>query len=63
MPKLIQNLQDLIALPSISSANTTLDTSNRPVIDLLAERLADLRFAIEIQTVTDSSINSAANSI
>ena len=60
MPKLIQNLQDLIALPSISSANTALDTSNRPVIDLLAERLADLGFAIEIQTVTDSSINSAA---
>ena len=60
MPKLIQNLQDLIALPSISSANAALDTSNRPVIDLLAERLGDLGFAIEIQTVTDGGINSAA---
>ena len=59
MPKLIQNLQDLIALPSISSSNPALDTSNRPVIDLLAERLADLGFAIEIQTVTDSSVNGA----
>ncbi|MBT6578764.1 MAG: M20/M25/M40 family metallo-hydrolase, partial [Cellvibrionales bacterium] len=59
MPKLIQNLQDLIALPSISSSNPALDTSNRPVIDLLAERLADLGFAIEIQTVTDSSANGA----
>lgn len=59
MPKLIQNLQDLIALPSISSDNPKLDTSNRAVIDLLAERLADLGFAIEIQTVTDSSANGA----
>ena len=59
MPKLIQNLQDLIALPSISSDNPKLDTSNRAVIDLLAERLADLGFTIEIQTVTDSSANGA----
>lgn len=59
MPKLIQNLQDLIALPSISSDNPKLDTSNRAVIDLLAERLADLGFAIELQTVTDSSANGA----
>ena len=59
MPKLIQNLQDLIALPSISSSNPALDTSNRPVIDLLAERLADLGFAIEIQTVTDGCVNGA----
>ena len=59
MPKLIQNLQDLIALPSISSDNPKLDTSNRAVIDLLAERLADLGFAIDIQTVTDGSANGA----
>ena len=59
MPKLIQNLEDLIALPSISSSNPALDTSNRPVIDLLAERLADLGFAIEIQTVTDGCVNGA----
>jgi acetylornithine deacetylase len=57
MPKLINNLKQLIALPSISSADPNLDTSNQPVLDLLAEQLSDLGFSIEIQPVDDNKAN------
>ena len=57
MPKLINNLKQLIALPSISSADPALDTSNQPVIDFLAEQLSDLGFSIEIQPVDDNKAN------
>ena len=44
-------LARLVAAPSISSVNPAFDTSNRPVIDLLAAWLGDLGFAIEVQPV------------
>ena len=52
MKALVDHLSQLIALPSISSANPSLDTSNRPVIDWLANQLSERGFSIEIQTVT-----------
>lgn len=55
MPDLVSNLKQLIALPSISSADPRLDTSNLPVIELLAEQLRDLGFSTEIQAVDESS--------
>lgn len=57
MSKLITTLKELIALPSISSADPKLDTSNQAVIGLLAERLADLGFSIEIQPVSENKSN------
>lgn len=47
-PELITCLQQLIGTPSVSSVQAQYDQSNRPVIDLLANWLADLDFAIEI---------------
>ncbi len=42
----------LIAAPSVSSVNAEFDMGNRGVIDLLAEWLTDLGFAIELQEVS-----------
>lgn len=47
-PSLMQMLAELIAAPSVSSVSPAYDTSNRPVIDLLAAWLADLGFAVEV---------------
>lgn len=41
-------LNQLISTPSVSSANPRLDTSNLPVIELLAERFTALGFTSEI---------------
>ena len=49
LPNLLERIQTLIRLPSVSSAHTAFDTSNRAVIDQLAGWLADLGFRIEIQ--------------
>ncbi|MDN3516078.1 acetylornithine deacetylase [Aquisalimonas lutea] len=50
-PSLIQMLRELIAIPSVSSANPALDQGNRAVVDRLAGWLEDLGFAVEIQPV------------
>ncbi|MGD9385716.1 MAG: acetylornithine deacetylase [Thioalkalispiraceae bacterium] len=47
-PELIESLQQLIATPSVSSVQEKHDQSNRPIIDLLANWLNDLGFAVEI---------------
>ena len=47
-PPLLESLQALIGTPSVSSVQPQHDQSNRPVIDLLANWLADLGFSIEI---------------
>ena len=47
-PKLLERLTQLIATPSVSSVQKQYDSSNRPVIDLLANWLGDLGFSIEI---------------
>ena len=52
-PDLITSLQQLIGTPSVSSVQPQYDQSNRPVIDLLANWLADLGFAIEIMPLPD----------
>lgn len=57
MPKLISNLKQLIALPSISSSDPALDTSNQPVLDMLAEQLSTLGFKIEFQNLGDNKAN------
>ena len=52
-PELIECLQQLIGTPSVSSVQPQHDQSNRPVIDLLANWLADLGFSIEIMHLPD----------
>lgn len=47
-PPLRQMLEDLIAVPSVSSVNPRWDQSNRPVVDLLAGWLEDAGFRVEI---------------
>jgi acetylornithine deacetylase len=49
LPTLLERIQTLIGLPSVSSPHPAFDTSNRAVIDQLAGWLADLGFQIEIQ--------------
>jgi len=53
-PGLIQLMQQLIAIPSISCTRPGLDQGNREVIETLAGWLEDLGFAIEIQPVSDN---------
>jgi len=50
-PTLMESLQALIGTPSVSSVQPQHDQSNRPVIDLLANWLSDLGFAIEIMPI------------
>jgi acetylornithine deacetylase len=47
-PSLKQMLDGLIAIPSVSSVSPEFDQSNRPVIDLLANWLESLGYAVEI---------------
>jgi len=47
-PKLLEMIEQLISIPSISSTQPQFDTSNQPVIDCLANWLSDLDFQIEI---------------
>lgn len=49
-----EQLSQLVATPSVSCTNPTLDMGNRQVIDLLANWLGDLGFAIDIQTVDNN---------
>lgn len=60
-PQLIDLLQQLIALPSISSTRPALDQGNRHVIDALAGWLENLGFSTEIQPL--NSTGSKANLI
>jgi acetylornithine deacetylase len=48
VPSLLEMLGDLIAAPSMSSVSPEFDTSNREVIELLAEWLERLGFAVEV---------------
>ena len=50
--QVISQLQQLVATPSVSSTDASWDQGNRHVIDLLAQWLTDLDFAVEIQDVT-----------
>nr|WP_314492433.1 acetylornithine deacetylase [uncultured Pseudomonas sp.] len=57
LPSLKEQFAALIAAPSVSCTQPSLDQSNRPVIDLLAGWLGDLGFACEIQQVTRGKFN------
>ncbi|MBB3170004.1 acetylornithine deacetylase [Simiduia aestuariiviva] len=48
-----QELSQLVALPSVSCATPRLDTSNRAVVELLANWLSDLGFTCELQPLPD----------
>ena len=52
-PKLLEMIEQLISIPSVSSTQSEYDTSNRPVIDCLANWLNDLGFKIEIVPTSD----------
>ena len=53
LPDPVAFLNELVRLPSVSSTNPALDQGNRAVIDLLAERLENLGFDIEIQKLRE----------
>jgi len=48
----LQLFNDLLTLPSVSSANPHIDMGNRPVIDLLANRFETLGFSCEVMQLT-----------
>lgn len=54
LPKLTEMMSQLIATPSISSAHSHIDQSNKPVIDLLANWAESIGFKIEIQQIDNS---------
>ncbi|MDB6062396.1 MAG: acetylornithine deacetylase [Verrucomicrobiaceae bacterium] len=49
LPDMFGMLQALVGTPSVSCSSPNLDMSNRPVIDLLAQWLETLGFAVQIQ--------------
>jgi acetylornithine deacetylase len=55
LPSLFEQLQLLVASPSVSSYSDRWDMSNRPVIELLASWLTELGFQCEILDVPDSN--------
>ncbi|MBA1193035.1 acetylornithine deacetylase [Pseudomonas entomophila] len=61
LPTLKDQFAALIAAPSVSCTQTSLDQSNAPVIELLAGWLGDLGFACEIQTVSPGKFNLLAS--
>lgn len=60
---LLAHFNALLALPSISSTNTSLDMSNLPVIEYLAEAFTTLGFQCEIVPCESNSGQSKANLI
>jgi acetylornithine deacetylase len=46
--QLLQQLEDVVRIPSISSANSELDLSNKPIIDYLADQFDSLGFQCEL---------------
>lgn len=57
VPSMKDQFAALIATPSVSCTQPSLDLSNRPVIDLLAGWLGDLGFACDIQQVSPGKYN------
>ncbi|HWT69007.1 MAG TPA: acetylornithine deacetylase [Pseudomonas sp.] len=57
LPSMKDQFAALIAAPSVSCTQPSLDLSNRPVIDLLAAWLGDLGFACDIQQVSPGKFN------
>ncbi len=61
LPSMKEQFAALIAAPSVSCTQASLDQTNRPVIDLLAGWLGDLGFAIDIQQVSPGKFNLLAS--
>lgn len=61
LPSLREQFSALIAAPSVSCTQPSLDMSNRAVIDLLANWLGELGFACEIQQVSPGKFNLLAS--
>ncbi|WP_434773045.1 acetylornithine deacetylase [Pseudomonas entomophila] len=61
LPTLKDQFAALIAAPSVSCTQASLDQSNAQVIDLLAGWLGDLGFVCEIQTVSPGKFNLLAS--
>ncbi|KOP51554.1 MULTISPECIES: acetylornithine deacetylase [Pseudomonas syringae group] len=57
LPSMKDQFAALIAAPSVSCTQPSLDQTNRPVIDLLAGWLGDLGFACDIQQVSPGKFN------
>ena len=57
LPSMQEQFAALIAAPSVSCTQPSLDQSNGPVIDLLANWLTELGFACEIQQVEPGKFN------
>lgn len=62
-PSLMEHMDAVLRLPSISSTNSRIDMSNLPVIHYLAEQFTALGFQCEIMPCESSSNNSKANLI
>lgn len=56
-PKLLEKIEQLIALPSVSSTQADIDTSNQPVINLLANWLNDLGFNCQVIPSAEGKVN------
>lgn len=56
-PKLLEKIEQLIALPSVSSTQADIDTSNQPVINLLANWLNDLGFNCQVIPSSEGKVN------
>lgn len=56
-PDMLEMMQQLIATPSVSCVDPRIDQSNLPVINLLANWLNDLGFAVEILSVDEGKAN------
>lgn len=61
LPSMKDQFAALIAVPSVSCTQPSLDLSNRPIIDLLAGWLGDLGFACDIQQVEPGKFNLLAS--
>ncbi|MGH8582098.1 MAG: acetylornithine deacetylase [Gammaproteobacteria bacterium] len=49
LPSLIDMLRELVALPSVSSADQRFDQGNRAIVERLAEWLTELGFSVELR--------------
>ncbi len=56
-PTTLEMMQHLIATPSVSCVDPAIDQSNLPVIELLANWLNELGFAVEILPVAEGKAN------
>ncbi|RUO78920.1 acetylornithine deacetylase [Idiomarina tyrosinivorans] len=54
LPSFFQLYQRLISIPSVSCLDPSWDTSNKPVIDQLAEWLESLGFSVEVKALLTS---------